>query len=73
MKKQSASKENEVQSMNDPNKKKNRKQIETDKSEMIQLTDNELEKVIGGANFWFFDDETRNSRHRRQTNSSNGD
>ncbi|MBR5345906.1 MAG: hypothetical protein IK127_08805 [Clostridia bacterium] len=45
--------------MNDPNKKNSQEQIKTNKNEKIQVTDNELEKVTGGANFWFFDDERR--------------
>ncbi|MBR3015594.1 MAG: hypothetical protein IKH57_00675 [Clostridia bacterium] len=43
--------------MDDPNKKV--KQEEIDKNEKAQITDDEAEKAAGGANFWFFDDETR--------------
>ena len=59
--------------MNDPTKKENREQIETGKSEKVQVADNELEKVAGGANFWFFDDESRKSKEKKKpANQSNG-
>ena len=58
--------------MNDPNKKNSQEQIKTNKNEKIQVTDNELEKVIGGANFWFFDDERRKPKGKNSTDQSNG-
>ena len=58
--------------MNDPNKKENMEQTETGKCEKIQITDEELEKVAGGANFWFFDDEKRKPRKERPTNQPDG-
>ena len=60
--------------MNDPNKKKNRGQIETGRIEKIPVTIDELEKVTGGANFWFWDDEKRKPHDRNKpANLSDGD
>ena len=62
-----------VQSMNDPGKKENPEQIETGKGNKIHVSDEELEKVTGGANFWFFDDEKRKPRNNEKpANRSNG-
>ena len=66
-------KEREVQSMNYPNKKKNQKQIETDRNEKIQVTADELEKVTGGASFGFYDVEKRKPKDKRPTDRSTGD
>ena len=54
--------EKEVQNMNDPNKKENQEPVETDRNEKTELTIDELEKVAGGANFWFFDREDKRRR-----------
>ena len=59
--------------MNDSSKKENQEQIETDKNERIRVTDGEAEKVAGGANFWFFDDEKRKPKDKEKpTNRPNG-
>lgn len=59
--------------MNDPNKKENQEQGKTGKREKIPVTTDELDKVTGGANFWFFDDEKRKPKERKPVNQSNGD
>ena len=51
--------------MNGPDKMKKQEQIETDKGEKILVADDELEKVTGGANFWFFDDERRKPKEKK--------
>ena len=48
--------------MSNPNKKDNREQTETDQREKVQVSDDDLAQVVGGANFWFFDDERRKPR-----------
>lgn len=45
--------------MADPNKKVNQEETETNKDEKIQLTENDLDKVVGGADFWFWDKDKR--------------
>jgi len=52
--------------MNNPGKKENQEQEQTEnnKNEMTPVTLNldELEKVTGGANFWFWDTERKKPR-----------
>ena len=48
--------------MNDSDKKGNQKQTVPGMSEKRPVTLDELEKVTGGADFWFFDDERRKPR-----------
>ena len=57
--------------MDDQNKKVNQKEI--DKDRKIQITDEEMEKVAAGADFWFWDKENRGPKGKgNQSNSSNG-
>ncbi len=59
--------------MSDPIKMDNQEPVETDKSKKTQITADELEKVTGGANFWFFDDERRKPKDdKRSKDRSNG-
>ena len=46
--------------MNDPAKKETLE--ETKKSDKIELTDEEMEEVAGGASFGFYDREKRNPK-----------
>ena len=43
--------------MNDPNKKAEPE--ETGKDEKIEIAESEAEKAAGGADFWFWDRETK--------------
>ena len=43
--------------MNDPVKKENQEQTKTDKNKKVPVTLDEMEKVAGGAGFWFFDND----------------
>ena len=49
--------------MDDPNKKVNQEETEANKDESIQLTEDNLEKVAGGADFCFWDRERKNQKN----------
>lgn len=45
--------------MDDPNKKVQQEETATDKNENLELSDDDLDNVAGGASFGFYDREKR--------------